>query len=215
MSDGTLLQTGASPPLSLVVRLWFDAKGQPVSCDIGQSSLPQAAQTGCAQAMRSARFSLFPGMALPFRRGFVDVDFSFFKGVPHDYPGRQVYAMPIPGYANTTIAYPADEVPADQFLKPADGAFRAAVSFDSYPAIAARYGFESHSKVLLGISRDGGVQSCRPVTGSSLPNRTAYLDNYTCAIFVRRGHFEFLASAPAYAGLRYWRQEIRWMQMKD
>ncbi len=195
--------------LYVVVRLWFDTKGQPMSCDIGQSPLPQAAQIECAQLMRSARFHLMPGMALPFRRGFVDIAFDHVEYAL--LPGPSYTYMPIHGYTDTTIAYPPDEMPADQHLKPADGAFKAKVTSHDYPPISLRNGFYSRSLSLLGISRDGRVQSCRPVTDGTLPDRTAYFDNYTCELFLRRGHFEFLPNAPNYDGLRYLRQTINWL----
>lgn len=196
--------------LSLVVRLWLDAMGRPVACDTGESPLPAAAQVGCAQLMRSARFHLVPGMALPLRRGFADVMFEFFKDVPSAPPGRHMFAFVVPGYTNTVVVYPPDETPADQLIHYSDGTLQGAVNPDDYPPRALRYGFESRSGVLLGISRDGRVQNCRPIIGS-LPTRTAYLDNYTCELALKRWHFNFLPNAPAYDGLRYFRARVSWL----
>ncbi|WP_157218585.1 hypothetical protein [Flavisphingomonas formosensis] len=195
--------------LSLTVRLWFDANGKPVSCDVGQSPLPDAAKTGCAQLMRSARFSLFPGMAMPLRRGFVDVEFSFFKNPPGAPAAKQMYAFAYPGYVNTTIDYPPIETPVDQLLKKEDGSFNVSIGIDDYPAIAMRYHLESHSAALLGISRDGQVKTCRPVSTKGL--QTAFLDNQTCIYFLRRGHFDFSPGAPIYDGLRYLRKATFWV----
>jgi hypothetical protein len=195
--------------ITFTVRLWVDAGGQPISCEIGQSPLPQVAQTGCAQLMGSARFQLFPGMAFPLRRGFVDVNFSFYTIPSGPLAGEQVTATAIPTYANTTIAYPLDDAPAFHLLRNIDGALVMRLRVDEYPAIAMRFDLQSVSSVLLGFSRDGKVGSCRPVSSSSGPN-TAYLDNYTCSIFMRRGHFQFLPTSPIYSGLRYARQVITW-----
>lgn len=194
---------------AVTVRLWLDLSGAPLSCDIGQAALQEAALAGCSQLMRSAKFQLSPGMALPFRRGFVDVKFSFFKDPPGGPAGIQMFANVIPAYANTTIIYPADNTPAEQFLQRTDGSFSVAIMADDYPSIALRYGMESRSSVLLGIGRDGKVRDCRPVSANAGPN-TAFLDNYTCSVFMRRGHFEFLPAVQDYSGLRYWRQNINW-----
>ncbi len=196
--------------VSLVVRLWLDANGRQISCETGKSPLRQAAQTGCAQLMHMAKFRMAPGMALPFRRGFVDVVFYFTKNLPKRPPGLYMGAMAVPGYANTAIIYPPDTTPPDRMLRKSDGALKVTVTADDYPPIANDYHLQSHSSVVLGISRDGKVQSCRPVTGP-VPTRTAFLDNYTCTFLPKHAHFEFPRGAPAYAGLHYWRQSMRWV----
>ena len=197
--------------LSFTVRLWFEATGKPVDCNIGQSLLPQAAQTGCSQLMNSARFEMSTGMVMPLRRGFVDVQFSFFR--PDSAQGRIMYASAYPGYTNTVINYPADATPADQYLGKMDGNFTISILPDDYPTIAMRYDMESHSGVLLGISRDGQVRNCRPISAPGL--QTAYLDNYTCTVFIQRGHFEFASDAKVYKGIRYLRKSMSWQIPKD
>jgi hypothetical protein len=194
--------------LSLMVRLWFGEDDKPVDCDIGQSDLVKAAEIRCAQLMASARFHKLLGMAAPFRRGFVDVQFSFFKDPPGGPSGRHVFANVYPGYANTTIAYPRDETPIEQKLTKADGRLVVPFSASDYPPIALRYSLQSRSAVLLGIARDGAVKSCRPISSEGL--RTELLDNYTCTLALRRGRFEFLAEAPSYQGLRYRSVTMRW-----
>ena len=193
--------------LSFKVRLWLDSAGKPISCDIGETPLPVATRTGCAQLMRSAQFRLTQGMTAPLRRGFVDVRLSFFKDAPRG-PDRQIFANPYPAYNNVALAYPPDETrPADR-LRQADGSIIMTIDPDDYPPIAIRYGLESQSAVLLGISRDGAIKSCRPVSSAGL--RTAFLDNYTCALFLQRGHFQFTSDAPSYEGLRYLAKIMRW-----
>lgn len=194
--------------LSFTVRLWFDPTGKPIACDADQPSLPEAAQTGCAQLMRSATFRLWPGMVAPLRRGFVDVQFSFFKDPPGGPAGREMFAQPRLGYRNVPIAYPLDEMLAADRLHGTDGNFSISIGADDYPAIAMRYGLESVSAMQLGISRDGAVKNCRPIDAVGL--RTAFLDNYTCALFMRRGRFAFLPDAPKYDGLRYFNMKMRW-----
>ncbi len=195
--------------LSATVRLWFDASGKPVSCDVGQSLLPQAANTGCAQLLRSARFRLSPDIA-PFQRGFVDVAFIFRGGAS----GLQLTVEECPGYANTDIVYPSDDIPADQHLHEADGSFAAHMTSSDYPELALRYNLKSLSTVLLGIDRLGRVLSCRSLSNGSGPN-TAFLDNYSCRILPKRGEFEFAPSAPTYAGLRYLVKHIHWVVASD
>jgi hypothetical protein len=193
--------------ISFTVRLWFDATGKPVDCDVGQSRLKQAARTACEQLMDSARFRLVAGMDMPLRRGFLDVRFSFFKDPLGGPMGRQMFANAYPGYTNITIIYPPDETRAEQQIHQGDGKFVISI-FEDYPSIALRYRLESQSAVLLGISRDGTIKSCRPISASGL--RTAFLDNYTCRILMRRGHFEFTSGAPTYEGLRYLTKSVRW-----
>ncbi len=195
--------------LSATVRLWLDATGKPVSCDIGRSPLPEAANAGCAQLLRSARLRLHPDAA-PFQRGFVDVGFIF----QADASGPRVTIQLYPGYANTQIVYPPDETPVDQHLRDADGTFVARIKASDYPDAALRYGLKSRSTVLLGIDRLGRVMSCRPLTNGSGPN-SPFLDNYACRILPRRGSFEFAPGAPAYTGLRYLVNQVRWIPMPD
>lgn len=203
----------ANPPtggdgITIAVRLWVDPDGKPISCDIGQSDQPQVAQTGCSQLLRTAKFQLFPGFAMPLRRGFVDVQFSFFKDPPN---GETVFAHAYPGYINTEIRYPPDDTPPDRVLASTDGSFTlpGGITNMDYPSIAMRYGMESRSLMLLGVDRGGKVRSCRPVGTPSSAN-TAFLDNYTCQLLIERGHFEFYPSAPNYDGLRYRVQALSW-----
>ena len=195
--------------LSATVRLWLDTSGKPVSCDIGQSPLPQAATTGCAQLLRSARVHLRPDVA-PFHRGFVDVAFVFQGSVA----GLQRSIEPCPGYANTQIVYPPDEIPADQHLHVADGTFAVQMKSSDYPNLALKYDLKSRSKVLLGIDRLGRVMSCRPLSNGSGPN-SVFLDNYSCRILPKRGEFELAPSAPTYTGLRYLVRNIYWIVPSD
>lgn len=158
--------------------------------------------------MRSARFRLMPGMTRPLSRGFLNVHFDFFRDLPSKLGSRRILAHTQPGYANIMIAYPRDETPADQRLKPTDGTFVIPIEAADYPSIALRYGLESHSAALLGISRDGRVKSCRPINGRG-PG-TAFLDNYSCMLFLRRGRFQFAPGAPSYRGLRYLTKGLGW-----
>ncbi|MEG3151847.1 hypothetical protein U1769_18300 [Sphingomonas sp. ZT3P38] len=199
--------------LSLTVRLWFNPAGEPVACDVGETPLVQAAQTGCGQLMESATFRTLPGMVTPLQRGFVDVEFSFFKGAPGGAANREMFVFAVPGYRNVPILYPPDQASAADQLHKADGIFSIPVQADDYPSIAIRLGLESASAVQLGISRDGSVKSCRPISTSGL--RTAYLDNYSCMLFLRRGHFEFSSDAPSYEGLRYLNQTMHWRMPED
>jgi hypothetical protein len=210
----------ANPPaggdgVTVSVRLWLDPSGKPVSCDIGQSAIPKVAQTGCTQLLNSAKFHLFPGFALPMRRGFVDIQFSFFKDPPGGPVGEVMFANPYPGYINTEIRYPVNDTPADQMLTSGDGAFTLAggITNMDYPSIAIRYGMESRSLTLLGIDRAGKVRSCRPAETPS-PANTAFLDNYTCQVFLKRGRFQFHPTAPAFSGLRYRIQSLSWKMTK-
>jgi hypothetical protein len=194
--------------LSFTVRLWFDPAGKPLSCDVGASPLAEATRTACAQLLQSATFRLLPGMAMPLRRGFVDVRFSFFKDPPGSPPGRKMFALAEPGYRNVPIEYPADETPPAARLQQTDGSLTVPIQADDYPPIAMRYGLESASAVLVGIDRSGQLKSCRPVSANGA--RTAYLDNHTCALFLRRGRFEFSPGYPVYDGLRYLTRRMRW-----
>jgi len=206
----------ANPPpggdgVTIAVRLWIDPSGQPVSCDVGQSSLPEVAKVGCSQLLKTAKFHLFSSFALPLRRGFVDVQFSFYKDPPNMPAGEIMFAHAYPGYINTEIRYPPNDTPADRVLASTDGSFTlpGGITNMDYPSIAIRYGMESRSSVLLGIDREGKVRSCRPVGTPSLAN-TAFLDNYTCQFLIKRGHFDFHPSAPNYDGLRYRVQALSW-----
>ena len=195
--------------LRIIVRLRVNSDGRPISCDIGQSDLPHVAQAGCAQLMTSASFHLYDGFALPFSHGIIDVEFSFFKDAPGAPKGKSVFAFAVPGYVNTKIVYPEDNTPADQILSNASGSFAVPITSDDYPPIAVRYDIESLSSVLVGISRDGKPRTCRPITAPSEAS-TAYLDNYTCYLIMRRGHFEFQPTMPAYDGLRYVHRRMSW-----
>lgn len=197
-----------SKGLSLTVRLWFNAIGKPVSCEPKSSSLKIAASIGCVQLMASARFHLMPGMSMPLNRGFIDVVFHFFKDTSGRTSERKLFAQPQPAYTNILLYYPLDATPDDQKLNFLDGSLSIIITAEDYPAIAMRYGLESHSAALLGISRDGSVKSCRPVNGAG--TRTAFLDNYSCALFLRRGRFQFLPNAPNYEGQRYITKLLRW-----
>lgn len=159
--------------------------------------------------MASAKFQIMPDFALPLHRGFLDMQFSFFKDRPEQTKATRVFAFPFAGYINTQIVYPPVDALVGHMLTPLDGAFRVAVATEDYPSIAIRYGWESHSLVLLGIDRTGTLRSCRPITGGPAL-RTSFLDSYTCVLFMRRGRFEFLPSAPEFDGLRYIRQSMNW-----
>lgn len=204
----------ANPPagqdgISTTVRLSFGTDGKPIGCETGQTMHMQLARTGCEQLMKSARFHLSQTFALQFRRGFVDVEFSFFKDPVAASPGEHMYALPMPAYANTSISYPTVDEYSGDLLTNEDGRLSVALQPEDYPAVALRYGFESRSSVLLGVSRDGKIQNCRPISAPSGPN-TAFLDNYTCNLFARRGNFVFRPTAEPYDGLRYWKQSMVW-----
>jgi len=184
-------------------RVSFDAAGKPVDCEERPSPQPLAARVACAQLMKSARFALYRGMTLPMRRGFVDVGFLFVSAE------SRVIASPVPAYRNVAITYPADATPAGAFLTGRDGSFSIQIAADDYPAQALRNELESASVMLLGIDRAGVVQTCRPLTSGS-GRGTALLDNHSCALFLRRGHFTFAPDAPTYQGLRYVRKTIGW-----
>lgn len=194
--------------LSLKVRLWLDPKGKPSSCEIGSQALPKIAQAACAQLTKSATFQIFPGMALPLRKGFVDVQFSFYIDPQSGPSGLKIFAFTNPAYNNGVINYPADETsPADR-LQPSAGNLAISIQADDYPATALRYSLESTSAVLIGISRDGLIKSCRPVSSSG--TRTAFLDNYTCSLFIKRAKFSFIAEYPDYSDLRYLTKRMLW-----
>ena len=194
--------------LSFTDRLWFDVTGEPIACDVGQSPVAHVAQTGCAQLMRSATFRILPGMVAPFRRGFIDVRFSFFKEASSRAPGRKMYAFDEPGYRNVLLAYPPDQVPVADQLRQTDTNLTISIGPDAYPPVAMRYSLESTSAMQLGISRDGVIKSCRPISASGL--RTAFLDNYSCRLFMKRGHIAFSSRVPVYDGLRYLNKTMRW-----
>jgi len=184
-------------------RLWLDAGGKPVDCQERASPQPTAAHIACEQLLKSARFTLYPGMAMPVRRGFVDVGLTFMAAE------HRIATLEKPAYTNGTIAYPEDTSPVDARLAATDGRLSASVTVEDYPPLALRNGLESASVVLLGIDRTGQPQTCRPLNnGGAIA--TAYLDNYTCRLLLRRAHFTFTAGAGGYSGVRYVRQSLRW-----
>ena len=197
---------------SFVDRVWFDASGRPVGCDLpeGDTTPPdliEAARTGCAQLMRSARFETMPGFDLPFRRGFVDVLFSF-AAKPPGASGRAMVDLPVPAYGNVVLDYPAPATPAGRTIGPADGRLLLPLQADDYPPSAIRYGLESVATVLLGVDRSGAVRTCRPVGSGAM--RSAYLDNHTCKAMLERASFAFAGDAPAYRGVKYLTKTLRW-----
>ena len=191
--------------VSFSARVWFDPTGQPIDCDPGTTTSVDAARSGCAQLMRFSRFKLRQGMDLPYRRGFVDVQFSF-------YAGGEMFATPRPAYKNVVITYPLG--PSNvAMLTPADGRLGIVVRPDDYPPIAMRYGLESSSLVLLGVDRSGSVKTCRPVGDSEM--RTAYLDNYTCGLMLKRGKFAFAEGAGVFEGTKYITRKLVWVMPRQ
>mgnify|MGYP004519394975 CR=1 FL=1 len=194
--------------VAFVDRVWFDSAGRPVACDIGATPLADVAQAGCAQLMRFARFEMLAGMDIPYRRGFVDVEFRFFAASSRSGAVREIHALPQPGYGNIVVNYPAIEVPASAILDPADGSLAMAITPQDYPSVALRAGLESASEVLIGIDRRGAVRSCRPI-GTSV-RRTSFLDNHTCGLMLRRARFQFSETSAQYEGLRYLSKKAFW-----
>jgi len=185
-------------------RLWFDVTGKPSYCQERRSPQPQAAQIACAQMMKAAKFALYPGMTMPFRRGFVDIGLAYVPGQ------NRLIVVDQGAYANTTITYPDDQTPDSHRLTSKEVSLASPpIASDDYPPVALRNGWESVSVMLLGIDRTGRVQTCRPLSNGG-DVATAYLDNMSCRIMVRRASFTFAADAPAFSGVRYLRQRLRW-----
>lgn len=193
---------------SLTVRQWFDASGKPLSCEAEGREQPHAAQTACKQLMASATFERTPGIASPMRKGFMDIQFVFLAQSPTSSELADIHAVPIPTYRNMVILYPPDVALGAAKLEPGEGEFSIAIQGDHYPARAMRDMLESVSTIQLGVTRDGIISSCRPITGSGL--RTAFLDNHSCALFLRLGKFTFHPEAPQYEGARYLNRRMVW-----
>jgi hypothetical protein len=173
------------------------------------SSPPQKPeQTACAQLVQSARFHPLQGMDLPWRRGFLDIRFSFFNNPAPDAPGRRMFALAHPGYRNLAIIYPADDIAPQDMLGKSDGRLIMQIAAEDYPSMAMRYSLESVSAVRIGIARDGAIRSCRPSQGPGL--RTALLDNYSCRLILQRARFDMAPATPDYAGLRYLDTTLSW-----
>ncbi len=206
----------AVPPggdaVELVVRLWFNPAGKPLSCDIGLATPAAEARTACALLLESAQFHLSPEFSLRLRRGFVDVRFSF--GYDASDQITTVHAAAIPGYRNVAIHYPVLEIPdtalfRHDMLRP--GPF---ISPDDYPLAAMLDDADSQTEVLIGIASNGNVRTCVPY-GQSDAIRTAWLDNLTCQLALRRLHYAIAPAFAQYQGLKYYRQSVRWLVPKD
>ena len=209
--DGSAFEIDSSigeSGVSLSVLLWFDPLGHAVSCDTGSNLSSKLADAACAQLMRSATFQIFPGMSMPLHRGFINVEFSFYNQPKHGSSNISVYALPSSRYSNVLINYPPDETKVPDRLSLEDGHFTTAVQADDYPPDAIRNKLESLSVVRLGFDRSGHARSCRPVGDGG--GETAFLDNYTCALFMKRAKFEFAPGYPQYEGLRYLTRRARW-----
>lgn len=185
------------------VELWFGvAGGSPLRCAPAASAPPELAKAICDAMMGSARFTFHRGFAQPIDRGFVQLYVypSWLTGTP------RIAVELSPAYAATDLRYPPDTTPeAEQLAKDA-GVLDAGITPDSYPSTALRAALTGRSEVLLGISGDGAVATCRPVRSAG----SAVLDNATCAVIVRRGRFTFAPTAKPYDGLRYKTVGVVW-----
>ncbi len=111
---------------------------------------------------------------------------------------------------NLDIVYPA--VPLDQSTpKVGNGTLQNSISSTGYPRQALIEEIGGRVKVIVGFEREGSPLSCRPVQSSG----TAYLDNATCEIAMRRLRYEFSPEAPAFRGMRYTVADVRWVIPTD
>lgn len=110
-------------------------------------------------------------------------------------------------WRDTEMFYPA--VPAEERLPMGSsmGTIDSRVTSDDYPSLALREEIGGVVRVLVGFRRDGEPRSCRPIESSG----TAYLDNVTCKVAMRRLRYVFREDAPDYSGLRYYEESFRWM----
>jgi len=118
----------------------------------------------------------------------------------------EVLPVVVPGYRNVNIRYASDQTPVSERLSSKDGQIILPISQEDYPSMAIRLSLSGRVAVLLGVSADGKVANCRPLTSSG----SAFLDNSTCALMVQRGHFRFSSATLPYSGLRYIKSATTW-----
>lgn len=99
---------------------------------------------------------------------------------------------------------PFDERPP---IGTGNGTLGNTITSADYPRLALIEELEGRVKVLMGFARDGSPESCRPVGSSG----TAYLDNVTCDVAMRRLRFAFSNRISDFSGLRYYVADIRWI----
>ena len=117
----------------------------------------------------------------------------------------QRHATEVPEYVHADLRYPSDDTaPADR-LGAQDGQLQSGIGANDYPPMMLRMELSGRVQMLLGVKRDGGIATCRPLSSSG----TAALDNATCSLLVRRGHYGF-NTALDYQGLRYAKASINW-----
>jgi hypothetical protein len=110
-------------------------------------------------------------------------------------------------WRDVDIVYP--QVPFDERppIGTGNGSLESKVSENDYPSLALREEIEGKVKILVGFRRDGEPASCRPIGSSG----TAYLDNMTCKVAMRRLHFAFSGRISDFSGLRYETKDFRWV----
>ncbi|MFM5906283.1 MAG: TonB family protein [Novosphingobium sp.] len=96
-----------------------------------------------------------------------------------------------------TIFYP-ERTAAEPAMSLAAGRFSLTLAPQDWPKAASGVTVAGPARILIGISPDGKVQSCRPIGSSG----SAMIDNSACALSVSRGRFE-PAPGFSFTDLRY------------
>ncbi len=114
-------------------------------------------------------------------------------------------------WRDVEIVYPA--VPFDERppIGTGNGMLGNTITAADYPRLALIEEIGGRVKVLMGFARDGSPESCRPVGSSG----TAYLDNVTCEVAMRRLRFAFSKRISDFSGLRYYVTDVRWLVPLD
>lgn len=97
------------------------------------------------------------------------------------------------------------------WLSHAEGALRSTFDMMDYPPLALIEEIGGKVDILVGFVREGTPISCRPIGSSG----TAYLDNKTCEIAMRRLHFDFDPAVTQFTGQRYMTTSVRWIIPSD
>ena len=188
---------------SFPITLWFaGAGGSALRCEPDAAASAALGKAVCDAVMPTARFTFYRGFAQPIEQGFLQF---YVYPVAASAPVR-ITMVPRPAYRNTALHYPPDTTPAADHIADGEGVVESGMAADSYPSIALRDELSGWSLVLLGISSDGRVATCRPLASSG----AAVLDNTTCATMTRGGRFRFAPGVKSFEGLRYRPVRVVW-----
>jgi protein TonB len=181
-----------------VCTAWVEA-GRPGL--LGRKSPPAAAQ----RKPLAPRTPASTPPRTPARGGLAQISVSLGKN------SWEIAVVERPIWRNMDIVYPGLPTSTLTPIMSFEGSVKSSIDSLDYPRLALIEGLEGKVLALVGFGREGTPLSCRPLQSSG----TAFLDNATCEVIMRRLRYDFASEIPQFSGKRYYVANVRWVMPTD